>query len=44
LLVRGRDDFAHWDVDPEPRFDGDPLTVAHARRVSAQYVGQTEAT
>ena len=25
LLVRGRDEFGHWDPDPAPRFDDDPL-------------------
>jgi ectoine hydroxylase-related dioxygenase (phytanoyl-CoA dioxygenase family) len=25
LLVRGRDEFGHWDSDPVPRFDDDPL-------------------
>jgi ectoine hydroxylase-related dioxygenase (phytanoyl-CoA dioxygenase family) len=25
LLVRGRDDYNHWDADPTARFDDDPL-------------------
>lgn len=43
LLVRGHDDYGHWDPDLEPRFDGDPLTVAHAKRCTAQYSGQGDA-
>jgi hypothetical protein len=40
LLVRGRDDYGHWDSDPTPRFDDDPLIDAFIRRTFQQYRDQ----
>ena len=37
LLVRGEDTHGHWDPDPEPRFDYDPVCVAHMKRCIAGY-------
>jgi chlorinating enzyme len=40
LLVRGRDDFGHWDPDPTPRFDDDPLIDVFIRSTFQQYRDQ----
>ena len=32
LLVRGQDNFGHWDTDPEPRYDLDPVTLTVMQR------------
>jgi len=36
-LVRGVDDYGHWDPDPAPRFDRDPLILDHMRAAHARY-------
>jgi hypothetical protein len=37
LLVRGEDKYGHWDFDPEPRFDFDPIAMEAVRRGQAGY-------
>jgi len=37
LLVRGTDEYKHWDSDPLPRFDLDPVCIAELDRVWGQY-------
>ena len=37
MLVRGQDRFGHWDPDPEPRFDLDPVCMAMMERWIAGY-------
>jgi non-haem Fe2+, alpha-ketoglutarate-dependent halogenase len=37
LLVRGVDEYGHWDADPVPRFDLDPIGVEANERVTATY-------
>ena len=32
MLVRGVDSFGHWDAEPEPRFDLDPIALAAIQR------------
>ena len=36
-LVRGTDRFGHWDADPLPRFDRDPLAMDALRAAWGQY-------
>jgi phytanoyl-CoA dioxygenase PhyH len=40
LLVRGRDDYGYWNLDPVPRFDDDPLIDAFIRQTFQQYRDQ----
>jgi len=40
-LVRGEDRYGHWDPDPAPRFEGDPLVLAHAMGAKKGYVAET---
>jgi len=35
-LVRGKDRYGHWDEDPEPRFDLDPVCVQAAAACNFQ--------
>lgn len=37
-LVRGVDEYGHWDPDPAPRFEGDPLILEHATGARRRYV------
>ena len=37
LLVRGRDAYGHWDPDPVPRFDLDPVCLDHMERCIGGY-------
>lgn len=37
-LVRGRDRYHHWDTDPEPRWDLDPVCVEASAKFVASYV------
>lgn len=37
MLVRGVDEYGYWDADPEPRFDLDPICLAHLEKVRAGY-------
>jgi non-haem Fe2+, alpha-ketoglutarate-dependent halogenase len=37
LLVRGVDEYHHWDPDPVPRFDLDPIGLAASALASQQY-------
>lgn len=37
LLVRGVDAYNHWDTDPAPRFDRDPLILEHMRAAHRCY-------
>lgn len=37
LLVRGTDEYGHWDPDPEPRFDLDPVCLDHLERCRSGY-------
>lgn len=37
LLVRGEDKYGHWDYDPEPRYDFDPVAMAAVKRGQAGY-------
>lgn len=41
LLMRGTDRFNHWDADPEPRFDLDPVAVAAMHAAWGQYRSAT---
>jgi hypothetical protein len=36
-LVRGTDTFGHFDLEPAPRCDDDPIALAWHRRATAQY-------
>ena len=36
-LVRGVDEYGHWDADNEPRFDLDPLSMAQLSAAWGQY-------
>lgn len=38
LLVRGVDDYGHWDVDPVPQSDLDEGILAHVRAAGERYV------
>lgn len=38
-LVRGEDRYGHWDVDPRPRFDLDPICIEAAAASLSAYVG-----
>jgi ectoine hydroxylase-related dioxygenase (phytanoyl-CoA dioxygenase family) len=38
LLVRGVDTYGHWDADPVPRFDLDPVGIEASSRASARYL------
>jgi non-haem Fe2+, alpha-ketoglutarate-dependent halogenase len=40
-LVRGVDEYGHWDPDPAPRFDGDPLILEHARGAQRRYTDES---
>lgn len=40
-LVRGTDRFGHWDPDPAPRFDGDPLILEHALGAKRAYTDKS---
>lgn len=43
LLVRGVDEYNHWDADPVPRFDLDPIGIeANARETEAYYKNRTQ--
>lgn len=37
-LVRGEDDYGHWDRDPVPRFEGDPWVLEHAMGAKRGYI------
>jgi non-heme Fe2+,alpha-ketoglutarate-dependent halogenase len=37
MLVRGEDKFGHWDMDPQPRCDLDPVCVAELDKVWGNY-------
>ena len=37
LLVRGEDNYGHWDFDPEPRYDFDPIAMEAVMRGQAGY-------
>jgi ectoine hydroxylase-related dioxygenase (phytanoyl-CoA dioxygenase family) len=37
ILLRGRDPFDHWDADPAPRFDLDPVGVGAMHRALVAY-------
>ena len=41
LLVRGEDHYSHWDPDPEPRFDLDPICMEIMERWMAGYIDKT---
>jgi ectoine hydroxylase-related dioxygenase (phytanoyl-CoA dioxygenase family) len=41
LLVRGEDRYGHWDRDPIPRFDYDPVGVAANEEQTAVYYSNT---
>ena len=38
LLVRGADEYGHWDADPVPQADLDEEILAHVRAAGARYV------
>ena len=40
-LVRGVDEYGHWDTDPEPRFDLDPVCLEHVERCAKEYADPT---
>ncbi len=40
-LVRGIDTHGHWDHDPAPRIDRDPLILAHMREAHQRYLDRT---
>lgn len=40
-LVRGVDEYSHWDPDPAPRFEGDPLILEHAMGARKRYVDKS---
>ena len=43
LLVRGVDAYGHWDEDPVPRFDLDPIGIAaNERATSIYYTNRTQ--
>jgi ectoine hydroxylase-related dioxygenase (phytanoyl-CoA dioxygenase family) len=43
LLVRGVDTYGHWDEDPIPRFDLDPVGIAaNERATSIYYTNRTQ--
>ncbi len=43
LLVRGVDAYGHWDADPVPRFDLDPIGIeANDRETAAYYKNRTQ--
>jgi hypothetical protein len=44
LLVRGRDDYGHWDADPVARFDDDPLIDAFISQTFQRYRDQEPGT
>jgi chlorinating enzyme len=44
LLVRGRDDYGHWDADPMARFDDDPLIDAFISQTFQRYRDQEPGT
>jgi len=37
LLVRGEDKYGHWDFDPEPRYEFDPIAMEAVKRGQAGY-------
>jgi hypothetical protein len=37
MLVAGEDRYGHWDPDPEPTHDLDPLSIAALDKVWADY-------
>ena len=41
LLVRGSDTYDHWDPDPEPRFDLDPVCLEHVKRCTLAYTDKS---
>jgi len=41
LLVRGVDAYDHWDPDPAPRFDRDPLILEHMRAAHRRYTDRS---
>ena len=41
LLVRGQDRHGHWDPDPEPRFDLDPVCMEMMERWMAGYTDKS---
>ncbi len=40
MLVQGEDRFGHWDADPEPRFDLDPVCLDHIAYCTNGYRGE----
>ncbi|MBM3485151.1 MAG: phytanoyl-CoA dioxygenase family protein [Alphaproteobacteria bacterium] len=38
LLVRGKDKYGHWDPDPLPRYDLDPITFEHMKKCLGGYL------
>lgn len=43
MLVRGTDPYGHWDADPVPRYDLDPLGIeANARDTAVYYANRTQ--
>ena len=38
LLVRGEDRYGHWDPDPLPRYDLDPITFDHMKSCLGTYL------
>jgi non-haem Fe2+, alpha-ketoglutarate-dependent halogenase len=38
MLVRGVDDYGHWDPEPRPRYDMDPIAVAIMKQSWQQYL------
>jgi non-heme Fe2+,alpha-ketoglutarate-dependent halogenase len=39
-LVRGVDEYGHWDQDPAPRFDGDPAILDYVGAIATHYTRQ----
>jgi ectoine hydroxylase-related dioxygenase (phytanoyl-CoA dioxygenase family) len=37
LLVRGKDEYQHWDPEPTPRFDLDPISLEFSAKTIALY-------
>lgn len=40
-LVRGVDEYGHWDADPVPRFDRDPVILEHMYAAHERYVDRS---
>ena len=38
MLVRGVDEYGHWDPEPRPRFDMDPVAVEIMQKSWQQYL------